>query len=88
MNFLENRLYYVMNKLDLDPGVDRQTIYLLSRPWSIITKPNVNLYNYACFIDLKKAFDYVWRTGLIYKLLKSGVSKKIVSGIKDLYEKN
>jgi len=32
---------------------------------------------FACFIDLKKAFDTVWRDGLIYKLINSGINSKI-----------
>ena len=40
---------------------------------------------YSCFIDLRKAFDSLWRNGLFYKLLKTGISSKLVSVIKDLY---
>lgn len=40
---------------------------------------------YACFIDLSKAFDTVWREGLYYKLLNLGVSSKFVNLIKSMY---
>jgi hypothetical protein len=40
---------------------------------------------YMCFIDLKSAFDTVWRDGLIYKLIKINVSNKFVNLIKNMY---
>jgi hypothetical protein len=33
---------------------------------------------YACFVDLRKAFDSVWREALSYKLCKMGVGFNIV----------
>ena len=41
---------------------------------------------YACFIDLRKCFDTLWRKGIMYKLYKNGVSSKIVTLIKSMYE--
>ena len=40
---------------------------------------------YACFIDFRKAFDYVPRTGLWYKLIKMGIRGKILNIIKSMY---
>ena len=40
---------------------------------------------YACFIDLRRAFDTVWRVGLYYKMLKYGISSKCVDIVRDLY---
>ncbi|MCG8048788.1 MAG: reverse transcriptase family protein [Candidatus Thiodiazotropha taylori] len=40
---------------------------------------------YACFLDVKKAFDQVWHEGLFFKLYKSGVNKAIVRTIINLY---
>jgi hypothetical protein len=40
---------------------------------------------YACFIDLRKAFDSVWRTALLYKLCKMGVGKSFYRVIKQQY---
>ena len=31
---------------------------------------------YACFVDFSKAFDTVWRKGLLYKLMLNGLSYK------------
>lgn len=31
---------------------------------------------FACFIDLKIAFDSIWHDGLLYKLLKTGTGEK------------
>ena len=40
---------------------------------------------YACFIDLRKAFDTVWHDGLLLKLQKAGISGKIYNVIKSMY---
>ena len=42
---------------------------------------------HMCFIDFKKAFDTVWRDGLFYKLLKKGISHKLVNLLIDTYSK-
>ncbi len=40
---------------------------------------------YCAFIDLKKAFDSVYRNGLWYKLIKCGVNGKLFAVIRSLY---
>ena len=40
---------------------------------------------FACFIDLKKAFDTVWHDGLFLKLKKAGICGKIYQVIKSKY---
>lgn len=41
---------------------------------------------YGCFVDLRKAFDTVWRTGLYYKMLQNfRVSPKFVTIIESMY---
>ena len=40
---------------------------------------------YVCFVDLRKAFDSVWRKALFYKLLSCGIGKKMVNIIKEMY---
>ena len=40
---------------------------------------------FACFVDLRKAFDSVWRNGLLNKLLKADVTGKTYNLIKSMY---
>lgn len=41
---------------------------------------------FGCFVDLRKAFDSVWRIGLLYKLLKNkDLGKKLYNTIKNMY---
>ena len=42
-------------------------------------------YLFTCFIDFTKAFDSVWREGLLYKLLKIGVGCKFYNIVKSIY---
>ena len=39
---------------------------------------------FACFIDLKKAFDTVWQDGLFLKLQKAGIDGKLFNVIKSI----
>jgi hypothetical protein len=43
-------------------------------------------YLYVCFVDLKSAFDTVWREAMMYKLLKNGVSGLFLSILQDMYK--
>ena len=43
---------------------------------------------FTCFVDFQKAFDSVWRMGLFYKLLNSGVENGRVKLIKNIYDKS
>ena len=40
---------------------------------------------YTCFVDFSKAFDTIWRKGLIAKLNSFGTEGKMLNIIKDLY---
>jgi hypothetical protein len=42
---------------------------------------------YCCFLDIKKAYDTVWREGLWEKLSNVGIDGKILNVIKNMYEK-
>ena len=46
---------------------------------------NTNKKLYAAFVDFKKAFDYVVRDGVWYKLIKAGVRGKILNVIQAMY---
>ena len=41
---------------------------------------------YACFIDLRKAFDTVWHEGLLLKLQKAEINGNIYDLIKSVYQ--
>ena len=41
---------------------------------------------HACFIDYKKAYDSVWRKGLLYKLLKQNIRGLLYHQIKSMYD--
>ena len=54
------------------------TTYAVTRlVQSIVNGFNKNNHTLACFVDLAKAFDSVWRPGLMYKLSKIGVSGRL-----------
>ena len=42
---------------------------------------------YSCFVDFKKAYDTVWRNGLMYKMLEKGLNSKFVRLIQNIYSK-
>ena len=39
---------------------------------------------YACFVDFRKAYDSVWREGLLFKLLKMNIRGKVFNIIEDM----
>ena len=46
-----------------------------------VTRSNL----YVCFVDLKSAFDTVWRKALLYKLMKYGVGGNFINVIDSMY---
>ena len=42
-------------------------------------------YLYCCFVDFQKAFDRVWRTGLLWKLQKYGINGNFYNLVKSMY---
>ena len=40
---------------------------------------------YSCFVDFEKAFDKVWRMGLLLKLEEAGIRGKFYNVIKQMY---
>ena len=53
---------------------------LITKYLSLLKKPI-----YACFVDLRKAFDSIWRKALFFKLMSAGVGRKMVNIIKSMY---
>ena len=43
-------------------------------------------YLYSCFIDFRKAYDSVWRKGLLYKLQKLGLTGNVFKIIEAMYK--
>lgn len=43
---------------------------------------------YCCFVDFSKAFDSVWREGMLYKLLGLNINGKCYNVIKNMYLKS
>ena len=41
---------------------------------------------YACFVDLRRAFDSLWHNGLRYKLIKDGLGRKLFNVISNMYD--
>ncbi len=54
-----------------------------------IVKNKVNLGQdiFACFVDFRKAFDFVPRDMLLYRLLEYGIDGKMYNAIKGVYKK-
>ena len=46
---------------------------------------NTNEYLYCCFVDFTKAFDYVEKDILLYKLIKIGVRSQMLDIIKSMF---
>jgi hypothetical protein len=42
---------------------------------------------YGSFTDLRRVFDSVWRAGIFFKLLKSGINSKLAKIIRRLYNR-
>lgn len=51
-------------------------------------KKNETKSLYVCFVDLRKAFDTVWRGGLFHKMLNYGIGGKLYNVISDMYSKS
>ena len=54
---------------------------------TLITKCVLNKKKkiYSCFVDLRKSFNTVWHSGLLYKLLTDNVGCKCVNVIQNIY---
>jgi len=46
------------------------------------------LMTYMAFLDVRRAYDRVWRDGLLYKLLQNGISGRMFSMIRSMLELN
>ena len=60
-------------------------IFLLKNVIDLHLKQNNGTKLFCAFIDYRKAFDFVWRSALWYKLKKSGINGKIFNIILNMY---
>ena len=52
----------------------------------ILKRLEVQNNTYLCFVDLKKAYDSVWRDGLMKRIKEDRVPKKLVSLVRRWYK--
>ena len=53
---------------------------------TLITQYLFKKKKYACFVDLRKAFDTDWHSGFQYKLMENNVGSKFLNIIQDMYD--
>lgn len=78
VELLENQAGFRSNYSTLDH------IFLLKSIVDIYQSQNRQLY--CAFIDYSKAFDSVWRAGLWYKLICTGICGKVFTVIQHMYQ--
>jgi len=52
----------------------------------VLKRLEVQKNTYLCFVDLKKAYDSVWREGLFRRMADDGVPEKLLSLVKRWYK--
>nr|XP_006816725.1 PREDICTED: RNA-directed DNA polymerase from mobile element jockey-like [Saccoglossus kowalevskii] len=63
----------------------RTTDYILTLHTMVKKYQSMNKPLYCSFIDLKKCFDTVWRSGLLYKLQANCLNGRLYNIIKSMY---
>ena len=79
--FIENKLIS-SNQSGFKP-VDSCINQLLSITHEIYESFDVGLEVRSVFLDISKAFDKVWRDGIIYKLIQNGISGNLLNLLED-----
>ena len=54
---------------------------LISKYMYIVQRKTI----FSCFVDLRKAFDSLWHSGLLYKLAIDGVGRKFYNVVQNMY---
>ena len=85
MAFLEERKILKPNKIRFRKGYrTADHVFVLNSMINSYTRKGKKIY--ACFVDFSKAYDSVWRNGLLYKLIKYKLSSKFISIIQSMYD--
>ena len=86
MNLCEENKYIDCNQIGFRRG-HRTSDHV----FTLKTLIDQSFYNkkklYTCFVDFRKAYDTVWRDGLLFKMLNKGISPKFIRLIRNMYSK-
>jgi hypothetical protein len=63
----------------------QMTTHIFTLSQLVRGRKNRNQRTYAFFLDLQKAYDTVWRDGLLYVLWQKGIRGKLWHYIRDFY---
>ncbi len=87
VNFLDvNKIYSMFQFGFREDCCTTDNVYILNKVMASYRNKKRKLY--MCYIDFKKAFDKVWRAGLLLKILKLGITGKFYQAIKSMYTEN
>ena len=84
VSFLEDNNIVVSEQIGFCKG-HRTADHMFILKTLIDSYKKKNKPGFACFVDLRKAFDSVWREGLIYKLHQNGISTKLINILDNVY---
>ena len=83
--FLEERKILKPNQIGFSKGYrTADHVFVLISVMNSYTRKGKKIY--ACFVDISKLYDSVWRDGLLYKLIKYKLSSKFISIIQSMYD--
>ena len=84
--FLEVNKVISINQIGFTPNKRTSDHILVLKTLVDLTKQSRSPL-YICFIDLKSAFDTVWREGLLFKLINLNFSRKFINILSSMYGK-
>jgi len=84
-NWCEERKILVEEQAGFRPGRSTQD-HLFSLSEIVRTRKKMGLETHCCFLDIKKAYDRVFRVGLWKRMLDVGIKGKLWRIIRQIYE--